>query len=78
MLRWEHSAIRLIGIKRLLVLKNNFGLHFEWLLKTGFTVHVPLFSIKLSTIFAAVVMFVSSISSTRLLFDREIVITNNY
>ena len=33
----EHSAILLTCIKRLSVLKNNFGLFFEWPLKTGFT-----------------------------------------
>ena len=34
----EHSAILLTCIKRLSVLKTNFGLLFEWPLKTGFTV----------------------------------------
>ena len=37
MLLLEHSAIILTCIKRLLVLKSNFGLLFEWPLKTGFT-----------------------------------------
>ena len=39
MLPLEHSAILLTCIKSLLVLKTIFGLLFEWLLKTGFTVH---------------------------------------
>ena len=34
----EHSAILLTCIRRSLVLKTNFSLLFEWLLKTGFTV----------------------------------------
>ena len=34
----EHSAILLTCIKRYSVLKSNFGLLFEWPLKTGFTV----------------------------------------
>ena len=38
MLPLEHSAILLTCIKQLLVLKTNFGLLFEWPLKTGFTV----------------------------------------
>ena len=39
MLPLEHSEILLTCIKRKLVLKTIFGLHFEWPLKTGFTVH---------------------------------------
>ena len=38
MLPLEHSAILLTCIKRYSVLKTNFGLLFEWSLKTGFTV----------------------------------------
>ena len=36
---WEHSAILLTCIKRLLVLKTYFWSSFEWPLKTGFTVY---------------------------------------
>ena len=35
---FEHSARLLTCIKRYSVFKNKFGLLFEWLLKTGFTV----------------------------------------
>ena len=35
---WEHSAILLTCIKRLLVMKTFFLVFFEWSLKTGFTV----------------------------------------
>ena len=35
----EHSAILLTCIKQNLVFKTNFGLLFEWPLKTGSTVH---------------------------------------
>ena len=38
MLPLEHSAILLTCIKQESVLKTNFGLLFEWPLKTGFTV----------------------------------------
>ena len=38
MLPLEHSAKLLTCIKRYSILKNNFGIHFEWPLKTGFTV----------------------------------------
>ena len=38
MLPLEHSAILLTCINRKLVMKTNFGLHFEWPLKTDFTV----------------------------------------
>ena len=38
MLPLEHSAMLLTCIKLKLVLKTLFGLLFEWLLKTGFTV----------------------------------------
>ena len=38
MLPLEHSAILLTCIKRKSALKTNFGLLFDWQLKTGFTV----------------------------------------
>ena len=41
----EHSAIHLTGIKQLAVLKNNFGLLYEWSLKTGFTVILSLLNL---------------------------------
>ena len=40
MLQWEHSAILLTFIKLPFVIKTFVLSIFEWLLKTGFTVHL--------------------------------------